>query len=119
MTHKGGSRKPLWRARDILGSIAQIRSLLEGRTYADTLQDLHARAAFERYLEIISEASRHLPDEWKSTHGADLPWRNIADIGNQLRHRYEQVSFGLIWTVYERDLDVLESAVVSMIKAEE
>jgi uncharacterized protein with HEPN domain len=39
-------------------------------------------------IEIIPEASRRLPDAWKTRHAA-VPWRKVAGIGNVLRHDYD------------------------------
>jgi uncharacterized protein with HEPN domain len=41
----------------------------------------------ERLVEIISEASRHIPEVLKHRYPA-VSWRSIADIGNILRHDY-------------------------------
>ena len=41
-------------------------------------------AAVERYLERLSEASRHIPDDLKGRH-PHIDWRGVADIGNALR----------------------------------
>nr|WP_294507592.1 HepT-like ribonuclease domain-containing protein [uncultured Rhodopila sp.] len=44
-----------------------------------------------RCLEIISEASRRLPEEMKSRHPS-IPWRNVGAAGNIFRHEYEKVA---------------------------
>ncbi len=55
-----------------------------------------------RCLEIISEASRRLPDELKARH-PDIPWTDVAGAGNVYRHDYEDVQHKLIWgTVHNR-----------------
>lgn len=74
------------------------------------------RAAFERFLEILSEASRHVPDEWKREHGA-VPWRQVADLGNHLRHAYHRTDAEALWSIYEDDLDPLEKVVDVMLTA--
>ena len=63
----------------------------------------------ERGLEILSEASRHLPDELKSRH-PHIPWRNVAGIGNVLRHAYEKISAPVIWALARDHLRPLEDA---------
>lgn len=55
------------RLDEILQCIADIKSLLSGRQRDFLLQDRIARAAFERFLEIISEASRHIPEHLRRT----------------------------------------------------
>jgi uncharacterized protein with HEPN domain len=73
------------------------------------------RAAFERFLEIISEASRHIPDDWKAQFGPDVPWREVATLGNVLRHIYQRVELTSLWRIYSKDLATLEAAVDAML----
>ena len=61
----------------------------------------------ERGIEIISEASRHLPADMKARHDA-IPWRKVAGIGNVLRHNYEHVSASILWTLIREELPLLE-----------
>jgi uncharacterized protein with HEPN domain len=83
--------RAVFRLRDIKQSIRQIRLLLAGKTFDDMFTDAVTRAAFERFLEILSEASRSVPESWKMAHGPEIPWREIANIGNVLRHIYRKV----------------------------
>ena len=46
--------------------------------------------AVTRALEIISEASRRLPDGIKARH-PEIPWVDVAAAGNVYRHDYEDV----------------------------
>ena len=98
-------------------TIGLIRTLLAGLTIDDLKSGPHVRAAFERYLEIISEASRHIPEPWRLSLAPDLPWRPIANLGNVLRHAYEGVDVDILWAVYEGELDQLEQAVDTMLAA--
>ena len=66
--------------------------------------------AVTRALEIISEASRRLPDELKTRHSA-LDWPAIAAAGNVYRHEYETVDDALIWHTLKHNLDRLEATV--------
>lgn len=68
------------------------------------------RRASERALEVISEASRHVPDDRKSLEPS-IPWKQIAGIGNVLRHDYENISSRVVWDIITRYLDPLEEAV--------
>lgn len=69
-----------------------------------------AQRAVERGLEIISEASRHIPDNIK-TETSDMPWHQIAAIGNLLRHDYQRVESRLIWNIVTDHLPQLEAVV--------
>ena len=91
--------RTIYRLRDIVDAIDKIDQLLEGRTLADVQSDPFLRAAFERFLEILSEASRHIPAEMKDA-APQMAWRRIADIGNHLRHAYHKVDAELLWLLH-------------------
>ena len=71
--------------------------------------------AVERNIERVSEASRHLPEELK-TGFSHIPWREIAGIGNVLRHDYPSILPREIWATVTGDLPELEAAVSVMIE---
>ena len=63
--------------------------------------------AVVRCLEIISEASRRLPDDIKAKY-PHIPWREMAAAGNVYRHEYEDVRQRRVWaTIEERFPDLL------------
>jgi uncharacterized protein with HEPN domain len=103
------------RLRHILESIAAIRAMLAGRTIEEVADDIAVKPAFERYLEIISEASRHLPLDMKQRHGPDIPWKQVATLGNLLRHSYHHTNLTVLWSIYTDDLGPLEDAVSAML----
>jgi uncharacterized protein with HEPN domain len=105
------------RLRHMKDSIANIRGLLEGRNVEQVVDDRVSRAALERFLEVLSEASRYVPDDWKIAFGPAIPWWEVAAFGNILRHEYDQVDLDVLWDVYARDLDPLEVAIDAMIAA--
>ena len=71
--------------------------------------------AVERCVEIISEASRRLPNEWKVEHPL-IPWSDIAGIGSVLRHDYDEVRLEIIVKLRGAPLDDLRTAVVALLK---
>ena len=72
--------------------------------------------ASARALEIISEASRRLPQELQGRH-AHLPWRAIRDTGNFYRHQYDNVLESYVWTTIHDDLPTLLVAVEAELRA--
>lgn len=102
------------RLDDILDAITQIEILTAGRNVQDLMQDRVACAAFERFVEIISEASRHIPAGLKEAHRG-IAWRRIADIGNHLRHGYDRTDLAILWNLIGNgDLDALKRAVIAI-----
>ncbi len=61
-------------------------------------------------LEIISEASRRLPDDMKQRH-PDVPGTSIAGAGNVYRHDYEDVASAFVWKTVRSELDGITRAV--------
>ena len=68
-----------------------------------------------RCLEIISEATRRLPDELKARHPS-IPWRDIAGAGNVYRHDYEDVAAKLVWDTVQVALPALQAVIAQEIE---
>ena len=103
------------RLRHILGASGNVEQLVANATVDDFAADVVKVAALERFLEIVSEASRHIPDALKESHGSAIPWRNIAGLGNILRHAYAKSDLGILWDISHRDLPELRAAVSAML----
>jgi uncharacterized protein with HEPN domain len=56
-----------------------------------------------RALEIVSEASRRLPDDLKNRQPA-VDWQAVAAAGNVYRHEYEVVDNALVWYTVQHGL---------------
>jgi uncharacterized protein with HEPN domain len=99
---------------DILQAIGGIREAIAGIDFHAYTRRRPTRRAVEREIEIISEASRRVPDDLKATEPG-VPWRDIAGIGNILRHDYQQVSDPAVWNVIAVHLEPPEQAVRRML----
>ena len=104
------SKNPAQRLQDILDNIAAIREFTAGMDVEAFLVSRRTTYAVTRALEIISEASRRLPDDFKARHPA-IDWPAIAAAGNVYRHEYETVDDALLWHTATHSLDALEVAV--------
>jgi uncharacterized protein with HEPN domain len=85
---------------DIGHHIAMAQAFVEGMSYEAFRNDLRTTYAVTRCLEIISEASRRLPDELKARYPS-IAWKNMAGAGNIYRHDYEDVAASFVWVVLE------------------
>jgi len=94
-------------------ALDDIATLVFGLDEAGFRADRHRRLAVERCIEIISEASRRLPDELKADH-PDIPGRAIAGIGNVLRHDYDDIIPNVIWQAATREVVPLRAAILAM-----
>ena len=98
---------------DILEMIALIEKGLAGKTRHDFDSDEFLRLAIQRAIEIISEASKHIPGELLEQ-VPEIPWRSIRGMGNILRHEYHRIADDVIWDVTIHDLPPLKAAVLSL-----
>jgi uncharacterized protein with HEPN domain len=96
------------RLRHVLDAIADINQILENKTRDEFDRDRLLRLAVERLLEIISEASRHIPQAIKAQEPA-IPWQRVADLGNRLRHAYHRVDPDILWRIAKNDLAPLQA----------
>jgi uncharacterized protein with HEPN domain len=101
---------------DIRDNILYAQGLLAGLAYEDFRASRTHFYAATRALEIISEASRRLPDEVRARH-PHLPWRAIMYAGNVYRHRYDDVDESRVWDTVHLHLPSLLTAVLAEIKA--
>lgn len=100
----------------ILEAIAHIEADTRNLDLEAFQADRRARQLVERNLEIISEAGRRLPDDWKTRHPA-VPWKDVAGIGNILRHDYHTVSAPILWHTCHHQLAPLKKAIQAMARA--
>ncbi len=101
---------------DILEAIAGIEQAVAGKSLEDYRQDWLLRHAVQRAIEIISEASRALPDDAKAI-CPNIPWRSVHAIDNVLRHDYQSLSDQIIWNVVIDELPKLKAAIERMRQA--
>ena len=108
-------RSQFVRLNDIRDNIDAVADMIEGIDFVSYKRDIKLRCAIERCVEIISEASRHIPMQLKSDY-PDQPWEEIASIGNLLRHHYERVDDLIMWKIATRSLPELRPAIVAMLQ---
>ena len=104
------SEKESGALRDILFHIDAAERFAHGQTFESLRDDLMRLYAVIRSLEIISEASRRLPDELKARHPA-IAWRQMAGAGNVYRHDYEDVAAQTVWDTLRLALPPLRIAI--------
>lgn len=98
--------------RVIAHNIQLARRFVADSELASFMHDERTIYAVTRCLEIISEASRRLPEELRQRHG-HLPWVQIAGAGNVYRHDYEDVLPQILWNTVHEGLDELERVVLA------
>jgi uncharacterized protein with HEPN domain len=106
------------RLSHVVDAIARIEANIKNLSFEEFRSDRFRQLGIERCLEIISEASRYVPDEIKARH-SELPWRRVADIGNRLRHAYHAVDSAIIWEIVTRELPEFRRIIERIIQESE
>ena len=88
---------------DIETAMARIERYVAGLERYQFLKDEKTVDAVVRNLEIIGEAVRWLPADFKETHGS-IPWQKVAGLRNRIVHDYFGLDLEIIWQVLQTSL---------------
>lgn len=62
------------------------------------LKDETLKRSFVRSLEIIGEATKNLPDDFRNSH-PQVSWKQMAGMRDKLIHEYFGVDYNVVWDV--------------------
>ena len=77
------------------------------------LADEKTTDAVVRNIEIIGEAAKQLPEEFKAAQ-PQVPWAQMAGMHNRIVHDYAGVDLELVWNVVQTALPELEQATTGL-----
>jgi len=84
--------------RHILVEVEYLLDQSQGLSFERFAADETLRRAFVRSLEVIGEAVKNLPEEFRAAH-SEVEWRPIARMRDRLIHGYFGVDYQLVWDV--------------------
>lgn len=103
-------RDPLVLLEDIMLAIQKIRRYTSQMDHEAFLMDELVIDGVARNLEIIGEAARQLPEEFRQAH-SQIPWTQIGGLRNRIVHDYFGLDLEIIWEIIQHDLPELEMQV--------
>ena len=79
-------------------AMERIAEYIEGYNFIKFKQDYKTVDAVIRNFEIIGEAAKNLPEDFKTIH-SDLPWSEMYLLRNKVSHEYFGVDYDIIWDI--------------------
>lgn len=103
---------------DIIDAIKKVQKFTKGLSYSDFYKNEMLIDAVIRNLEVIGEATRSIPSEFRKRF-PDIPWARMSALRNILIHEYFGVDTEIIWDIVSNKIPELKkgiSTVLSKVK---
>ena len=108
-------KDPTIAIRDCLAEIAVLNEVEMRATLQAFRDDPIVRRAASYAIQTISEAVRHIPDDWLAEFPT-IPWTQIKRIGNRLRHEYFRIDDAILWEIITTDVHALKTVMEAMLQ---
>jgi len=113
------SKEPLEYLRHIQDECLFVLSILGSETDKEVLlSDETLKRAVVRSLEIIGEATKKIPVDFKLKWDF-INWKNMAGMRDRLIHDYMGVNYSIVWDVVKNKIPELSIQVQEVIDSEE
>lgn len=101
------SKEPIEYLRHIRDECAYILSISSPQLNKESfLADETLKRAVVRSLEIIGEATKKIPADYKLRWSA-IKWKNMAGMRDRLVHDYMGVNYSIVWDVMKNKIPEL------------
>lgn len=94
-----------------------IISVSENLTFDDLMDNETLKRAIVRSLEIIGEATKKIPADYKVKWNT-IPWKNMAGMPDRLIHDYIGVNYSIVWDVMKNKIPEIQKEISELLLTE-
>jgi len=96
--------------KDILSNIETAERFITGISFEEFIRDEKTNYAVVRCLEIIGEASKHIPAGLRNKYPG-VPWKTMVGTRNVIIHEYVSVDLTEVWETAKINLPPLKKQI--------
>lgn len=89
--------------QDIINSIEEIESFIEGMPFNEFKKDRKTINAVIRDLEIIGEAAKNIPKSIRNNY-SQVSWKGMTGMRDKLIHEYSGINLDIVWKTIKEDI---------------
>ncbi|MBN1586564.1 MAG: DUF86 domain-containing protein [Candidatus Omnitrophica bacterium] len=89
--------------QNMVDACERIPRYVQGMSVEDFQKDEKTRDAVLRSLEIIGEAAKHVPEEFRNQH-ARIEWRKLCGLRDVVVHEYFGLDLEIVWDLIQNEV---------------
>lgn len=111
------SKLPVEYLRHVMDEIAYLQSDVASVGEDRFMRDETLQRAAARSLEIIGEAMKQVPDDFRTKYET-VDWKSFAGLRDKLIHHYFGVDYAIVWDIVVNELPDLKEKLIVIIQRE-
>src|ERR1035437_7432459 len=111
------SKQPIEFLKHIADECSYLLSVNNNLSKDEFLDNETLKRAVVRSLEIIGEATKKIPADYK-VKWSSIQWKNMAGMRDRLIHDYMGINYSIVWDVVRNKIPELYEQIVDVIEKE-
>ncbi|MCX6251927.1 MAG: DUF86 domain-containing protein [Bacteroidetes bacterium] len=92
-----------------------VHSVPDNVSFDDFMTDEEKKRAIVRSLEIIGEATKNIPVDFKLKY-TGIEWKQMSGMRDRLIHDYFGVDYYIVWDVVRNKIPTLKESIEAIVK---